>query len=466
MSVCVNIRTEKRFEPKEILKSLADRGEKIMVTSDEFPCVKFGTYQEALRGIEINKEDDGYEVRVCSFANRPDLDLFVTTIDTLMSMAEAKAYYENDDESEIKEPAAELDDKWKDEQLESSIRVNCILIKHYGSPVIMDGLFFPFCFGPNLANYYQINLSNPTIEDLEELQEYLSGLQWRFADKTDTSTRMILPDPADKDARPLSISLISAKDNKVSDFDYVSYADLLCLMNEDTNEMVMIPMKDFWKIVSFEYFVFLDDYQLAKKKDLTMDVFKELMEKAQLFHVDDLFFHPTYPGNGYDEKQKTFVLMWNPSISSVTMEDHNESIPHIMTEHFNWSVWDHEKAKKGDRFVMIRCGEGKTGLVMSGIFDSNPYQGEDWSGNGRKVFYMDMIPNFIANPEEAEIITTDELLAAIPSFDWRGGHSGRLLANEESMQLETLLTEYLKRMKDQIDGKTINGFSLPEENVF
>lgn len=465
MSICVNIRTEKQFEPKEILKKLADRGERIMVTSDEFPCVKFGTFQEALRGIEINKQDDGYEVRVCSFANKPDLYLFVTTIDTIKSMADAKAYYENDDEYEIKKPIAELDEKWMDEQLESSIRVNSILVKHFGKPVIMDGLFFPFCYGPYLAKSFDVNLSDSTIEDLCEIQDYLSALQWRLAEKKDTSTRMILPNPNNEEERPLRISMICVKDGKVNDFDFVSYAEVLCLMNLDTEESVLIHMEDFWKILPAEGFSFLDDYQYEKDGDLGLDTFNEMMTRAKYFQVEDLFYRPTFPGSGYDDKQKTFVLMWNPAISSMTMNAHNDSIPNIMTDHFNWSVWEHEKAKKGDRFVMIRCGEGKTGLVMSGIFDSNPYQAGDWSGKGRTVFYMDMTPNFIANPEEAEIISTDELLKVIPSFDGRGGHSGRLLTDDESKQLETLLAEYLKRIEDKIDGKTINGFSLPEKDI-
>ena len=134
----------------------------------------------------------------------------------------------------------------------------------------------------------------------------------------------------------------------------------------------------------------------------------------------------------------------------------------MLTEHYNWSVYEYKEAKKNDRFVLIRCGEGKTGLVMSGIFDSNPYQAGDWSGKGRKVFYMDMTPNFIADPEEAEIITTQQLQEAIPSFDWSGGHSGRLLTEEQARQLEDLLAPYLSQFVNNVDEETINGFSLPD----
>ena len=153
------------------------------------------------------------------------------------------------------------------------------------------------------------------------------------------------------------------------------------------------------------------------------------------------------------------------AVSSIKMEDHVDSIPNLLTGNFNWSVYEYQEAKKNDRFVLIRCGEGNTGLVMSGIFDSNPYQSGDWSSKGRTVFYMDMTPNFIIDPEEAEIITTKQLQDAVPSFDWSGGHSGRLLTEEQAKQLEKLLAQYLCKFVNKVDEKTVNGFSLPDGSV-
>lgn len=125
-------------------------------------------------------------------------------------------------------------------------------------------------------------------------------------------------------------------------------------------------------------------------------------------------------------------------------------------EDFNWSVWEHEKAKCGDRFYLVRVGEGNTGIVMSGVFNSHPYEAEDWSGKGRRVFYMDMLPNVILNPEEAPMVRTEKLQKTIPSFDWTGGHSGRLLLQEESQKLEALWSDFLKKNEDRIDGETFN----------
>lgn len=464
MSICVNFLSTDRFEPNQIFDELMKRGEAIMITSNSFPCLKFGTINQALRGIEINQEEYGYEIRVCSFANRSDLRLFSIVVDVMMSLTNKAGIYENDEEQPITNPKEFFNDKWIQEQIESSLRVTSALIRFKGKPIIMTGLFFPFCVGPRLARDFNIIRFNSDIKNMYSLQDYLSGVQWTYANKENTSSRLELNDSDDENARPLSLSIIYAKGGNIKPFDYVSYAEVVGLMDLD-NEIVLIKMEDFWKIVSQEYFDFLDDYQLSLKKPLPYSNFLDMQNKAKLFQVEDLSQSFTHPGNGYDERQKTFVLMWNPEISSITLADHNKSIPNIMTGYYNWSVWEHKKAKKGDRFVMVRCGEGKTGIVMTGIFDSDPYQATDWSGKGRKVFYMDLEPNFIANPEKADIITTAELQEAIPTFNWTGGHSGRLLSEEQAKSLEVLFSKYLRQFANNVDGVTLNGFDLPQKNM-
>lgn len=50
----------------------------------------------------------------------------------------------------------------------------------------------------------------------------------------------------------------------------------------------------------------------------------------------------------------------------------------------NWSVYEWEKAHKGDHYYMLRTGDDKAGIVFRGVFTSDPYPGEDWAGNGKK----------------------------------------------------------------------------------
>ena len=93
---------------------------------------------------------------------------------------------------------------------------------------------------------------------------------------------------------------------------------------------------------------------------------------------------------------------------------------------------------------------------MSGIFDTNPYLGKDWSGRGRKVYYMDMALNAILNPEVAPMVTTGELQDAIPDFNWHGGSSGRLLTEKQAKTMENIWRKYLLSIEDKIDGVAIN----------
>ncbi|MBR1544121.1 MAG: hypothetical protein IJ626_04425, partial [Muribaculaceae bacterium] len=390
----MNFRTSKQLEPKQILDAIACRGERIVVTSDKFPSLRFGAVYVSLRGIEINREDNGYEVRVCSFANRSDLKLYSSVVEVMLELTNAQCLYEDDEEQPITNPKDFFDAKWIDEQIESSLITTSGLIRYSGKPIIMDGMFFPFCVGPRMAKSYNLHLKEPCMGDMERIQYYLTAIQWGYSDKESTSSRLVMPNPDDESERPLSLSIIYAEGGKVKPFDFVSYADVVCLMNLDKDEEkpVFIKMEDFWKIVPEKGFSLMDEYQLLCDKPLKYKAFKQMCEDAKLFHVDDLHQRFTYPGNGYNEKQKTYVLMWNPAISSITLDAHNENIPEIMTEYFNWSVYEYQEAKKGDRFVMVRCGTGKTGLVMSGIFDSNPYQSGDWSGRGRTVYYMDLEP--------------------------------------------------------------------------
>ena len=143
---------------------------------------------------------------------------------------------------------------------------------------------------------------------------------------------------------------------------------------------------------------------------------------------------------------KTFILFWNPAISSYTLEQMQHDLAN-WTHVKNWSVWRHKDAHKGDRFFMVRCGEGKTGICMSGYFDSEPYRGGDWSGRGRVVYYMDLKVDTVIDPEVLPILTTEELQRQIRSFDWTGGHSGRLLAEKKAEKLEKIWANFIEQNK-------------------
>lgn len=141
----------------------------------------------------------------------------------------------------------------------------------------------------------------------------------------------------------------------------------------------------------------------------------------------------------------TFILMWNPAVSSFTEEDFKgaESARHFGQGYsLNWPVWDHAQARVGDRFYMVRVGVAPRGVVMEGVFASEPYRGEDWSGRGRETYYVDLKINYMMDSRIAQMLSMEELERELPAFEWARGHSGRLLPEEMAVKLGELCRYY------------------------
>jgi len=164
---------------------------------------------------------------------------------------------------------------------------------------------------------------------------------------------------------------------------------------------------------------------------------------------------------------RTFILEWRPSISSYKMEAFEEDFHFLEYGEFNWSVWDWQQARSGDNFYMIKCGEGKTGIVMKGFFTSDPYEADDWSGKKRQVHYMDYRPTFMIHPNHPKgIISTQQLEEAFPEFEWNGGHSGRLLPEELASRLDKMWAEFAGQFgSEDANGQTLEMNYIPEASV-
>lgn len=146
----------------------------------------------------------------------------------------------------------------------------------------------------------------------------------------------------------------------------------------------------------------------------------------------------------------TFLLYWNPFFSSYKLDRflndfHFPEGKDILTEDddwdrspdfFNWSILEHEKAHKGDRFIFVRVGyERPTGMIGVGTFTSDPYLDRDWSGQGRKVYYMDMRWESVVNPVSDAILKTKRLTEAVPEIDWTRGKAGVEVSPEIAMRM-------------------------------
>ena len=152
--------------------------------------------------------------------------------------------------------------------------------------------------------------------------------------------------------------------------------------------------------------------------------------------------------------KKVFILEWNPAISAYSMNNFNANLAKIDAEWINWDVWDWKEAHEGDLFYLIKCGgKGANGIVMQGHFVSDPYPGAHWSGKMRLTYYVDMEPEYMIHPLRCEILTTEVLNEAMPDFQWKGGHSGRILPFDYALKLEDMWTTYIESHKALFDGE-------------
>ena len=143
------------------------------------------------------------------------------------------------------------------------------------------------------------------------------------------------------------------------------------------------------------------------------------------------------------EEAKTYLMRWNPSISSFTEKDFERCLENQVHGMFrmNWSIYDWQEARRGDQFYMMRTGDEKAGIVFNGQFISDPYPADDWAGSTKRRMYVDMVCMSPMEPEKIPLVTLEKLQEAIPEYDWSEGHSGALLPKEIAMEMDELWSE-------------------------
>ena len=127
----------------------------------------------------------------------------------------------------------------------------------------------------------------------------------------------------------------------------------------------------------------------------------------------------------------TYIMRWNPGISSGKIEDFRKA-REKWPEGFcwNWSIYEWEDAHEDDEYIMVRVGEGPNGVVYHGRFLSEPYEGDDWAGTAKKRHYVDITIEDSCDPDEP-MISIEQLEAVLPEIEWRRGHSGERLTDEQ-----------------------------------
>lgn len=139
-------------------------------------------------------------------------------------------------------------------------------------------------------------------------------------------------------------------------------------------------------------------------------------------------------------KPNAFLLRWDPAHSSYSIEqldrEMNDGARGAWSNTVSRPIRDWEQAGRGDRFFLLRTGEGQTGLFAAGRFASECYLEE---GKHRVLLEFETI----IHPDRAEIIPTAELARDLPHCDWQSEESGILLDRETAERLELIWRDYI-----------------------
>lgn len=202
------------------------------------------------------------------------------------------------------------------------------------------------------------------------------------------------------------------------------------LYNE--KETKIIPIDDF--------FTATKDNKYIKRRDYAQFIIDKMPDKVWQDFYDSFDVEPL-------RSPKTYLLRWNPTISSFKLDDYRDVLSKYPDGFcgMNWSVYEWEKAHKGDHYYMLRTGDNKAGIVFRGVFTSDPYPGEDWAGNGKQRYYMDMDCYDCVSADVQSPICIEELEKVVPGIDWRRGHSGELLSSEDADRLNELWNNIMEQ---------------------
>ena len=285
------------------------------------------------------------------------------------------------------------------------------------SPVLGDHMgapgFYHDLIAPSKADYPKLEIEDVVFKAHDMFVE----LQWAYQDyftasKADVST----PDGEKFTARFLT----NAEDT------FVGMCQHVCIMcNKEVKD---IPVRDFFKIV--------DGNPYFKKVDAGQFILRKMPDDEWQKLYDAIDAKPM-------SSPKTYLLRWNPGISSFKLETYREATTECPNGFgFDWSIYEWEEAHEGDRYYMLRTGDDKAGIVWHGIFTSDPYEDKDWAGQGKQRHYMKMDCYDCVPADQKPPLNIELLEKEIPEIDWRKGHSGQLLTEDVADKLNELWTTY------------------------
>lgn len=115
----------------------------------------------------------------------------------------------------------------------------------------------------------------------------------------------------------------------------------------------------------------------------------------------------------------TFILTWHPDGFEIAQDEYGVNVAATSgarTFEGSWSTGNRTSLiEPGDRFFLFRQKRDR-GIIASGTFTSEAYQGDHWSGSGEIANYADV--EFDEWRPLDDRLTIEELQSAVPGFKW------------------------------------------------
>ncbi|MBP5175163.1 MAG: hypothetical protein ILP07_04520 [Treponema sp.] len=143
----------------------------------------------------------------------------------------------------------------------------------------------------------------------------------------------------------------------------------------------------------------------------------------------------------------TFILRWNPAISSYKMAEHKNVCRQIKEKEpvlYNWSIREWQELHAGDAFVLLQVGTDNDGIAMIGKFISEPYEANSWRKDGSMIHYADIHVFYACDLDEKKFFRSAYFESKFPAIKWHGGHSGEKVSAQDSNRLITRIDFAMK----------------------
>lgn len=146
----------------------------------------------------------------------------------------------------------------------------------------------------------------------------------------------------------------------------------------------------------------------------------------------------------------TYILRWNPAISSYKKKSHLDLISHLkkgqFPTQFDWSVREWENLKKDDFFILQQVGTENDGIAMIGKFAGECEEGDSWRRDGTKVHYALMWIMDAFDCDKKNVLPASRYEKLFPQIKWHGGSSGVLVEEKIAEKLvEQIKADLIKQ---------------------